>query len=292
MINSNSTMIGKICVVTGATSGIGTVTAHALAAQGATVLLVGRNEAKSAAIVERMRRETGNQAIDYLIADLSAQAHIRQLSQALHQRYQHLHVLINNAGALFMTRQLSIDGYEMTFALNHLSYFLLTNLLLDMLKASAPARIINVASDAHTSAQLALDDVQGERHFSGFRAYAQSKLANIMFTYELARRLEGSGVTANTLHPGVVATEFGANNGALSRVLRRIANIVSISPEKGAQTSIFLASSPTVEGVTGAYFVKSKPARSSAVSYDHAAAAHLWRISEDMTGIHTLQSLA
>lgn len=285
MTTPNTSMNGKVCMVTGATSGIGQVTALALAQRGATVIAVGRSQEKSAALVEQIERQTGSTTVEYMLADLSSQQEIRRLAQQFQGRYQRLDVLVNNAGGLFISRQQSVDGIEMTFALNHLSYFLLTNLLLDTLKASAPSRIVNVASDAHESARLDFDDLQGQRRYSGIQAYGRSKLANILFTYELARRLAGTGVTVNTLHPGVVATNFGANNGRLARVLRRVANLVSISPDQGAQTSIYLATSPDVEGVTGQYFVKQKAVPSSKASYDKAAAERLWRVSEELTGL-------
>lgn len=285
MTTPNTSMNGKVCMVTGATSGIGLVTTLALAQRGATVVAVGRSQEKGAALVEQIERQTGSATVEYMLADLSSQQEIRRLAQQFQGRYQRLDVLVNNAGGLFISRQQSVDGIEMTFALNHLSYFLLTNLLLDTLKVSAPSRIVNVASDAHESARLDFDDLQGQRRYSGIQAYGRSKLANILFTYELARRLAGTGVTVNTLHPGVVATNFGTNNGRLARVLRRVANLVSISPDQGAQTSIYLATSPEVEGVTGQYFVKQKAVPSSKASYDTAAAARLWQVSEELTGL-------
>jgi retinol dehydrogenase-12 len=191
--------------------------------------------------------------------------------------------LVNNAGALFSRRQLSRDDIEMTFALNHLAYFLLTHLLLDPLKASASARIVNVSSEAHRGARLDFADLQGQHSYSGWRAYARSKLANILFTYELARRLEGTGVTANALHPGFVATSFGRNNRNITGLFFRIAQLAAISPEEGAKTIIHLASSPEVQDITGRYFVKQKAVRSSQVSYDRAAAERLWKVSAELT---------
>jgi NAD(P)-dependent dehydrogenase (short-subunit alcohol dehydrogenase family) len=278
-------MNGKVCLITGGTSGVGLETARGLAQVGATVVIVGRNADKSARTTERLRAETRNQSINFMLADLSSQAQIRALASEFKRRYDRLDVLVNNAGALFMSRTLSVDGIEMTFALNHLSYFLLTNLLLDLLKASAPSRIVNVASDAHDGATLDFDNLQGSVGPFGMRAYGQSKLANILFTYELARRLEGTGVTANALHPGVVASGFGANNGWLARLGMNVTHLFAISPAEGAQTSIYLASSPEVEGVTGKYFVKKQAVSSSKASYDVAAARRLWEISEQLTGL-------
>ncbi len=277
---------GKICLITGATAGIGFVTARELAAKGMAVTIVGRDAAKTQATAEQIKRETGNAQGDYLVADLSSQAEVRKLANDFTQRHSRLDVLLNNAGAMFTTQQQSADGIEMTFALNHLAPFLLTHLLLDTLKGSAPARIIVVGSDAHNGARNSFDDPQQKRRgYSGLRAYGESKLANIMFTYELARRLAGTGVTANTLHPGFVASNFGKNNGGLVGFGMILMRPIMISSDRGAQTSIYLASSPEVEGVTGQYFVKSKPARSSAASYDEAAQRHLWELSEELTGL-------
>jgi NAD(P)-dependent dehydrogenase (short-subunit alcohol dehydrogenase family) len=278
-------MQGKVCMVTGATSGIGLITARALAGEGATLVAVGRNPERTAATVKHLTQETGNAAIDGLVADLSAQAQVRRLAQEFQERYGRLDVLVNNAGALFATRQFSIDGIEMTFALNHLGYFLLTHLLLDTLRGSAPARIVNVSSDAHRRGHMDFGDLQGQRRYGGWRAYAQSKLANVLFTYELARRLEGSGVTVNALHPGFVATRFGNNNRGLMALALRLLKLTAISPEDGAQTIIYLATAPAVEGVSGRYFVKQKAVQSSQESYDRHAAQRLWHISTELTGV-------
>lgn len=278
-------MEGKICMVTGATDGIGQVTARALAGKGATVIVVGRNPDKGAAVIEEIRQQTGNRAVEFMLADLSAQADIRQLADQFKQDYQRLDVLVNNAGGFFMGRQETEDGIELTLALNHLNYFLLTNLLLDTLKASAPARIVNVSSRAHRDGRINFDDLEGKRTYKGWRAYQQSKLANVLFTYELARRLEGTGVTANALHPGFVASNFGINNGWLARLLRGVADFFAISVEEGAQTSIYLAASPEVERVTGKYFVECEPVRSADASYDTETARRLRQVSEAMTGL-------
>jgi NAD(P)-dependent dehydrogenase (short-subunit alcohol dehydrogenase family) len=281
----NRDMTGRICIVTGATSGIGFATAKILARQGATVVTVGRNPAKGTDTVARIRQQTGNHSVQYLQADLSVQAQVRGLAQEFQGAHSRLDVLINNVGAFFRERQLSVDGIEMTFALNHLSVFLLANLLLDTLKASAPARIVNVSSDAHRGARLDFDDLESRRSYRGFRAYAQSKLAVILFTYELSRRLEGTGVTVNVLHPGFVATNMYQNSGKLFKLLRPLISLLAKSPEEGAETSIYLATSTEMEGVTGKYFNKKRAVRSAPASYDEAAAQRLWKISSEMTGL-------
>lgn len=278
-------MRDKICLVTGATSGVGLVTAQALAQQGATVLLVARNPERGAATVKRIVQETGNPNVDVVLADLSSQSQIRQLAAAVQRRCARLDVLVNNAGALFTQRRLSADGIEMTLALNHLGYFLLTNLLLDRLKASASARIVNVASNAHMGGRINFADLQGQHRYGGWRAYAQSKLANLLFTYELARRLDHTEVTANAVHPGFVATGFGRNNHGAFAWLIRLAQCAALSPEQGAETLIHLASSPEVQGVTGKYFVKKRAVTSSKASYDHSVARRLWDVSADFTGL-------
>jgi len=273
-------------MVTGATSGIGAVTAHVLAQQGATVIVVGRDAAKSAATVNHIKQQTGNLAVEFMLADLSSQKEIHQLAQQFTSRYQRLHVLVNNAGALFTARQQSVDGIEMTFALNHLNYFLLTDLLLDTLNASAPARIVNVGASAHQFARrVNFDDLQGQRKYSAWGAYGQSKLCNLLFTYELARRLDGTGVTVNALHPGVVATNFGMSGGGLMPLFNRLMSIAMLRPERGAQTVLYLAASPEVEGVSGKYFVNQKAVRSSKASYDQSAADRLWQVSAAMCGL-------
>jgi NAD(P)-dependent dehydrogenase (short-subunit alcohol dehydrogenase family) len=283
MVNSANLMHGKICVVTGATSGIGLVTAQVLARQGATLIVIARNAERGAATVSRIQQETGNLAVELMVADLSAQAQVRRLASEIQHRFSRLDVLINNAGALFGQRELSQDGLEMTFALNHLAYFLLTNLLLDPLKAADSARIVNVSSEAHRRARLDFLDLQGQHRYTGWRAYSRSKLANILFTYELVRRLEGTSILANALHPGFVATNFGRNNRSITAMFFRILQLAAISPEEGAQTIIYLASSPEVKGITGEYFVKQKAVRSSPTSYDGAAAERLWQVSAELT---------
>ncbi len=277
-------MQGKVCMVTGATAGIGKETARALAQQGAHAILVGRNPEKCAATVTAIQAQTGNQAVEAMVADLSSQAEIRQLADQFKREHQRLDVLVNNAGAIFLWRKESVDGLEMTFALNHIGYFLLTNLLLDTIKASAPARIVNVSSAAHRGNRLDFDDLQNTRRY-GYDVYGQSKLANLHFTYELARRLEGTGVTVNALHPGFVASDFAANNGWPVRLFKPLINLMAIPIDKGAETSIYLASSPEVEGITGQYFVERKATRSSEASYDAEAARKLWEVSAALTGL-------
>ena len=280
-------MDGRVCLVTGASSGIGRETALALARMGATVVMHGHDPARSAAAADAVRRASPRGAVELVVADLSSQAEVRRLAAEVLQRHDSLHVLVNNAGVLRMRRTLTVDGLELTFALNHLAYFLLTRLLLDRLGESAPARIVNVSSGAHARAQLDFDDLQNARRFRGMRVYGQSKLANVLFTYELARRLEGSGVTANCLHPGLVATRFGSGSpGVIGRAMWLGAHLMrpfALSPASGARTSINLAASPEVEHVSGRYFVNSKATRSSPASYDEESARRLWEASEQLT---------
>jgi len=282
----NSSMQGKICMVTGANSGIGKATALELAQMGATVVMVCRDRARGEEARSEITTKSRNNAVDLLQADLSSQQSIRQLVEHFKQRYTHLHVLINNAGAAFTGRRETVDGLEMTFAVNYLAPFLLTNLLLDVLKASAPARIVNVSSASHKSGYIQMDDLQGEKHNRSMRAYPQSKLAIVLFTYELARRLQGTGVTANCLDPGFVATNIGQTGASLPvRLLIKLIRSFGTSPEKGAKTSIYLASSPEVEGVTGKYFVKSLPKRSAAISYDESLQRQLWEQSAKLVNL-------
>ncbi len=282
------TLAGKTILVTGATSGIGFIAARSLAEMGATVVIVGRDPARAQASVAQIQSATGNPSVSALTADLTSMKEVRDLAGTFMGQFPRLDVLLNNAGAVFLSQQTTVDGYERTFALNHLAPFLLTNLLLDRLKADAPARIVTVSSMAHGGQKIDFGDVnQTARGYSAWRAYGESKLANIMFTYALARRLEGSGVTANTLHPGFVATNFGKNNGRGSQILMRLVSPFAISPEQGAQTSIYLASSPEVAPISGRYFIKRKPATSSKASYDEAAQERLWQLSEQMTGLTT-----
>lgn len=274
---------GKTILVTGATNGIGLVTARELAHMGAQVTIVGRNAEKCAAVADQIETSAGA-AVEQIVGDLSILAGVRQVAAAFREKHSRLDVLVNNAGGMFTRRVLTPDGFEYTFALNHLNYFLLTDRLLELLKASAPARIINVSSNAHEPARINFDNLQGQKHYIGLQAYAQSKLANLLFTYELARRLEGSRVTANALHPGFVQTGFARNNGPIYNVGTWIAGqLFGLKVERGSQTSIYLASSPEVEGVSGKYFVNCKAVASKPQSYDRAAAERLWQISLELT---------
>ena len=281
-------MKDKVCLITGATAGIGKAAAAGLAELGATVVLVGRDPEKTSAIADQIQELTGNQEVSFFVADLSSQQSVRQLAEDFTASFQRLDVLVNNAGSLMLSRQESLDGIEMTFALNHLSYFLLTNLLLDVLKSSSPSRIVNVASDAHQGARLDFDDLQCEKSYGGYKAYGRSKLANLLFTYELARKLEGTGVTANGLHPGLVATSFLAtNNGLRGRVYNFFLKRMGRSAEDGARTVIYLASSAEVEGVSGGYFMDEGLVDSSEASYDKDASLRLWEESEALTGLES-----
>lgn len=276
----------KICLITGATSGIGQETARALAQQGMTVVIVGRNEQKAAATVAAIKAATGNSNVSYLLADFADQASIRRLAAEFKERYDRLDVLINNAGAFYATRQENAAGYELTFAVNHLGYFLLTNLLLDRLQASAPARIINVSSDAHRWGKIDFSDLHFTRGYGSMKAYSRSKLANLHFTFELARRLAGTGITVNALHPGFVATNFGANNmGFAGPLLKWLINRFALSPAEGAQTMIYLATADEVAGETGKYFVKNRAITAAPRAYDEATAQRLWQESALMTGL-------
>jgi NAD(P)-dependent dehydrogenase (short-subunit alcohol dehydrogenase family) len=276
----------KVCLITGATSGIGEVTARVLAEMGATVVVAARNRRKAERTVAEIRERAGHDRVDYLLADFASQVEIRRLAADFREQYERLDVLVNNAGAVSLLRQETEEGIEITFAVNHLGYFLLTNLLLDVLKESSPARIINVSSAAHHSARLDFDNLQLQHGYGGMKAYGLSKLANILFTIELARRLEGSGVTANSVHPGWVATNIGANNIPwVGGLLKGIINLTADSPEKGAKTNIYLAASAEAEGISGKYFVNCKAARPSAAARDEEAARRLWEMSAELVGI-------
>jgi len=277
-------MEGKTCLITGGSDGIGYAAARKLARMGASVLIVGRNRPKTEAAADRIIAETGNSSVSFLLADLSSQAQVRALAQQVRERTPRLDVLLNNAGAIFLSSRSSADGIEMTFALNHLGYFLLTTLLLDLLKDSSPARIINVSSSSHYSARnFQLRDLPNPSGKPGYRAYGRSKLCNVLFTYELARRIQGSGVTVNALHPGLVRTAIARNNGLLGRVVNFFIGIRGISADKGSETLVYLASSPEVEGVTGRFFIDCRAVASSDLSYDEDLASELWSLSERLT---------
>jgi NAD(P)-dependent dehydrogenase (short-subunit alcohol dehydrogenase family) len=277
---------GKVMVVTGPTSGIGEVTAQELAARGATVVLFCRDRRKGETLRDRLRRETSNDAIDVVVGDFASFAAVRAGAAAVLARHPRIDVLVNNAGAIQLDRTLTADGIETTFATNHLAPFLLTHLLLDRLKASAPSRVVNVASRAHFRRGINLDDPEGKRSYDGMTAYCRSKLENVLFTYELARRLEGTRVTANCLHPGVISSGFGRNTPGVFKVLISIAGPFMWTPKKGAQTSIKLATSSEVEGVTGKYFdERGREVPSSRLSYERELQTRLWEMSERMVGI-------
>lgn len=281
----------KVCLVTGATDGIGRATAKALAEKGARVVVHGRNREKAERTAAEIKAETRSGDVSYLLADFASLAEVRQLAAAFQEQYERLDVLVNNAGAMFISRQETADGFEKTFQVNHLAPFLLTNLLLDMLRQTAQrygeARIINVSSDAHEGKRLDFDDLQKQHGYQGMNAYGQSKLANLYFTYELARRLAGSGVTANALHPGFVATNIGANNvPVVGRLVKGLINLLlARDPEKGAETPVYLATSPAVRGVSGEYFVDCERVPSSPASRDEEAARRLWARSAEMVGL-------
>jgi NAD(P)-dependent dehydrogenase (short-subunit alcohol dehydrogenase family) len=274
----------KSILITGATAGIGKVAALELAQMGAQVTIIGRNPNKTPAVADEIRQQSHNPQVDYLLGDLSVMAEVRRLADEYRARHEHLHVLINNAAALFMRRQVSADGLEMSLALNYLAYFILTLELLDLLKACAPARIVNVTSSSHRIARLNLDDLAMDHLYIGLLAYGRSKLMNVVFTYELARRLKGSGVTANCLHPGLVSSDLGNNNSGLWRPAFNAYHYVAQRPEKGAECIVYLAASPELEGITGRYFSHKNAVKSSRASYDPAAGERLWQFSLKLAG--------
>jgi retinol dehydrogenase 14 len=272
---------GKTVLITGATNGIGKAAAFEFARQGANVVIGGRDRTKTESVASEIRSNSGNKNVEYLLADLSSQASIRQLADDFKAKHSRLDVLINNAGGIFDTRKTTVDGLEYTFAFNHLAYFLLTNLLLNVLKASSPSRIINVSSSAHFLARLDLDDLQSQKRYEGLTVYGMTKLTNVMFTYELAKRLQGTGVSVNAVHPGRVNTAFAEGSQTLLiRLSMSLSKwLLGISPEQGADTLVYLATSPEVAGVSGKYFARRKPRRTNARSYDDAANLRLWNES-------------
>lgn len=282
-------MEGKICLITGGTAGLGEATAFALAQEGATTIIVGRDRGKCEATVDKIKKMAGNPLVDYIVADLSSFRDIHALSEEIKSRIPHLDVLINNVGAKFVKRYLTVDGHEMTFALNYLGHFLLTNLLLELIGKSDSARIINVSSGAHGGcSKINFNDLQNEAVYNGKYAYAQSKLANILFTYELSRRLAGKKISVNALHPGGVATNFCKNNGWISRAKHVTAHLLArnlVGPAEGAKTIIYLATSPEVEGISGKYFYNMEPVSSSQASYDEETARRLWDVSLELTKV-------
>jgi NAD(P)-dependent dehydrogenase (short-subunit alcohol dehydrogenase family) len=285
-VSETNLMVGKIVLITGGTGGIGKATAIGLARLGARVGITGRDVTRTGQVAADIRAASGNPEVDAFAADMSSQAEVRRLAVAVLETYPRLDVLINNVGGFWAHRHPTADGLERTFALNHLAPFLLTNLLLDRLKASAPARVVTVSSGAQSAGRIDFDDLQSARNYSGQRAYSQSKLANIMFTNELARRLEGTGVTATSVHPGVVRTNFGAEDQAwLFTVVSHVVLPFLKTPAQGAQTSIYLASSPDVDGVTGQFFANGKPKTANEVAYDTDMTARLWNVSADLVGM-------
>ncbi len=288
MAKRSATDLGRLtCLVTGATSGIGRAAAEDLARLGASLVLVCRDRARGEAALGAIREGTGNTDLSLLLADLSSQTEIRRAAQEFLASGRPLHVLLNNAGVVLMRRGETLEGIESTFAVNHLGYFLLTRLLEDRLRESAPARIVNVASDAHHYAggRLDFDDLESRRGYRVMQVYGKSKLANILFTRELARRLAGTGVTANSMHPGFVGSNFGKNNGLLGRLSMTLLRPFARSPQKGAETAVWLCASPEVEGVSGEYFFDKRPRRLDRAAQNDEDARRLWEVSERMTGL-------
>ena len=277
-------MAGRTVLVTGGTGGIGKATAAGLAALGANLAITGRDHERAEDTAREIRAASSGQ-VEAFAADMSTLSEVRRLADEVLQRLPRIDVLINNVGGYWNTRHVTADGLERTFALNHLAPFLLTNLLLDRLAHSAPARVVTVASNAHEQGRIDFDDLQGERSYSGARAYSQSKLANVLFTYELARRLSDTSVTAQALHPGLVRTGFGSEDpGLVQRLFVPFVRPFMRAPARGAATSIHVASEPALEQVTGRYFAKSRPTNSSPLSRDAAVAARLWQVSADLVG--------
>jgi len=277
---------GKRVIITGATNGIGLAAARELARRGAQLSIVARSPSRAAAAVTQIKAAGGaGTEVEVLDADLSSQASIRQLAAAILTRHPKIDVLVNNAGAINSSRRLTEDGLELTWAVNHLAPFLLTNLLLERIRASAPSRIVTTSSGAHHGVAIPFDGVNAERGYRGFTRYGQTKLANILFTIELARRLEGSGVTANCYHPGFVASGFNRNNGRLMAFAMTLGRPFARSPEKGADTLVWLADSAEVSSESGGYFANRKRQQPSEAARDTAAARRLWELSEEQTGM-------
>jgi retinol dehydrogenase 14 len=281
---SQNSMNGKFCIVTGANSGIGKEISRGLAKLGATVVMVARDKSRGDLARSEIVNSSGNKSVELMLCDLSSLDSVRKLAKEYTETHDKLHVLVNNAGLILGKRSTTVDGLETTFVVNYLSHFLLTNLLLEELKNSAPSRIVNVSSDAHIGGHMAFDDLQEEKSYGASKAYAQSKLAQVLFTYELADRLKGTGVTVNCVHPGAVRTHWGDSAGALSIGIK-IARPFMISPEKGAETPLYVATSPELEGVTGKFFAKKSEKKSSKESYDRNESKQLWELSTKLSGL-------
>jgi NAD(P)-dependent dehydrogenase (short-subunit alcohol dehydrogenase family) len=284
-----SALAGKTVVVTGASDGVGKAAVRAFVQAGASVVMVGRNEAKTAEAAHEIMRDTGRRTVTWQIADLSDQSAVRALAHRLLATVPQIDVLVNNAGALFLTRETTADGHERTFALNHLSYVTLTLLLLPALSAAArpgaPARVVCVSSRAHHNARPRLDDLQRTRDYTGWRQYADSKLYNIWFTRALARRLDATRLVVQALHPGVVSTRFATNNGRMGMLQRRIMDLISITPERGADTAVWLATADEGSRVSGQYWVKRRRVEPSRAAHDDAAGELLWGASARLAAI-------
>lgn len=284
---ATQSLAGKVCMVTGANSGIGRATAERLAGMGATVVMACRDRGKGERAVEEARKRSGNESVELMLVDLASFDSVRSLAHRFEEEHDALHVLVNNAGVARVRRSVTTDGNEYTFQVNYLSHFLLTNLLLDLLKKSAPSRVVNVSSTSHFGGRIDFDNLEMEEGYGVMKAYSRSKLAQVLFTYELARRLEGTEVTVNCLHPGAVATNIWSNYLGPASFLGKLSRLFLASPTKGAETPVYLASSPKVEGVSGKYFEKKTERRSSAASYEEAAAKRLWEASASLVGLNT-----
>jgi NAD(P)-dependent dehydrogenase (short-subunit alcohol dehydrogenase family) len=279
----SETMKGKVVLVTGATSGIGKVSAITLAGMGATVVVLGRNMGKGEELIREIEQRTGSKRVDFIVSDLASLDSVRSAALAFNSRYDRLDVLLDNAGGINGKRMVTKDGFEYTFGVNHLAHFVLTHHVLGKLEASAPSRVVVTSSAAYLNGHIDFEDLMGERKYRSFKSYGQSKLANVLFIFELARRLDGTKVTANCFHPGVVRTNFGKGLKGVGGAIYPLLGIFMISAEKGSETQIYLASSPQVEGMTGKYFAKKKAKGTTSDSKDEALASRLWEVSEELT---------
>jgi len=286
--SSQQPLARRVCIITGANSGIGKETAVKLAELGATIVMVCRSKERGEKAMEEIKARSHSDSVELLLADLASLDSVRALAREYLEKHDDLHVLVNNAGGVRLMRSTTVDGFEVTFQVDYLSHFLLTNLLLEVLKKSAPSRIVNVSSASHYRGHLNMEDLQMKKGYGVMKAYGQAKLAQVLFTYELARRLKGTGVTANCLHPGAVATNIWKGPMGPLRFLGNISRLFLISPERGAETPVYLASSTEVEGVSGKYFDLKREKESSAESYDVPLARRLWEDSEKMTGLAVL----